>query len=343
MALSMTPAIRKRMMKMNRTMHAILKILEGHSDIVGSREISRQLRMHGVDLTERTVRYHLKILDERGYTEVFGKEGRRITEKGRRETRHALVSQKVGFVISRIEALSYLTTLNLDTMRGDVILNISYFPEEKVKAAREILGEVCASPFVMSDRLIIKRGGERIGDALIPRGMIGVGTVCSVTINGVFLKAGIPVTSRFGGVVEISDGRPVRFLSLISYEGSSLDPLEIFIRSKMTDVLGAVKNHSGRILASFREIPVVCMDEARRLAERMAGRGIGGILLMGSPNRPLLEIPVGIDKVGMVIVGGLNPVAAIEESGIPAESKAMSALHEYSEITGFDDALRWLS
>lgn len=325
---------------MNKTMLAMLKILDKCTDIVGSREIAKQLKAHGVDLTERTVRYHLKILDERGYTEVFGKEGRRITEKGRREIANALVSEKVGFVSSRIESLSYLTTLNLDTMVGNVILNISFFPEEWTKAARSILADIFSSAFVMSDRVVVRHGGEMIGDAIIPEGKAGVGTVCSVTINGIFLKAGIPVTSRFGGVVEIHKGEPVRFLSLISYEGSSLDPLEIFIRSKMTDVIGAVKNHSGRILASFREIPVVCLDEARRLAKKMTERGIGGILLIGEPNRPLLEIPVGIDKVGMVIVGGLNPVAAIEESGIPTESKAMSTLHEYSGLTDFQNVLR---
>jgi len=71
---------------MNKTMLAILKILDKYTDIVGSREIAKQLKAHGVDLTERTVRYHLKILDERGYTKVFGKEGRRITEKGRRNS-----------------------------------------------------------------------------------------------------------------------------------------------------------------------------------------------------------------------------------------------------------------
>lgn len=325
---------------MNKTMLAILKILDRYTDIVGSREIAKQLKAHGVDLTERTVRYHLKILDERGYSEVFGKEGRRITEKGRREMKHSLVSERVGFVISRIEALAYLTTLNLDTMQGNVILNISFFPEERMKNVRSLLSDIFSSSFVMSDRLAIKRGGENIGDALIPPRMVGVGTVCSVTINGIFLKAGIPVTSRFGGVVEINEGEPVRFLSLISYEGSSLDPLEIFIRSKMTDVIGAVKNHSGKILASFREIPVVCLDEAKKLSKKMAERGIGGILLIGEPNRPLLEVPVGIDKVGMVIVGGLNPIAAIEESGIPTDSKAMSTLHEYSGLTSFQSVLR---
>ncbi len=325
---------------MNKTMLAILKILDRHTDIVGSREIAKQLKVHGVDLTERTVRYHLKILDERGYTEVFGKEGRKITEKGRMEIRHALVSEKVGFVSSKIEALSYLTTLNLETMSGNVILNISYLPEERLKGARTLLAEIFSSPFVMSDRLVIRRGGEKIGDVPVPEGKVGVGTVCSVTINGIFLKAGIPVSSRFGGVVEIGEKEATRFLSLISYEGSSLDPLEIFIRSKMTDVIGAVKNHSGRILASFREIPVVCLDEAKKLSRKMTERGIGGILLIGEPNRPLLEIPVGIDKVGMVIVGGLNPVAALEESGIPTESRAMSTLHEYSGLTSFQGVLR---
>lgn len=328
---------------MNKTMLSILKVLDRHSEIVGSREISRQLRHYGVDLTERTVRYHLRILDERGFTEVFGKEGRRITEKGRKELKTALVSEKVGFVISRIETLSYLTTLNLETMDCDVILNISYFPEERLKDAMRILRTVFSSPYVMSDRIILARGGESIGDVVIPEGKAGVGTVCSVTINGILLKAGIPVTSRFGGVLEINDGKPARFQSLISYEGSSLDPLEIFIRSKMTDVSGAVKNRSGRVLASFREIPVVCIDEAKRLAKKMTDRGIGGILLIGDPNKPLLEIPVGIDKVGMVVVGGLNPIAAIEESGIPTESKAMSTLHKYSGLTSFKSALRWVS
>lgn len=325
---------------MNKTMLSILKILEKYTDVLGSREISRQIKMHGIDLTERTVRYHLRILDERGYTEVFGKEGRKITEKGRKELGQALVSEKVGFVISRIESLSYFTTLNLETMDGDVILNISYFPEDRVKDAMKILKPMFSSPYVMSNRIIIARGGEMIGDITIPHGMMGIGTICSVTINGIFLKTGIPVTSRFGGVVEINEGRPVRFISLISYDGSSLDPLEIFIRSKMTDVLGAVKKRSGKILASFREIPVVCMDEAKRLAKVIADKGIGGILLIGEPNKPLLEVPVGIDKAGMVIVGGLNPIAAIEESGISTESKAMSTLYPYSKLKSFSE-LRW--
>jgi hypothetical protein len=160
-----------------------------------------------------------------------------------------------------------------------------------------------------------------------------------VTINGIFLKAGIPISSRFGGVLQIKNSDLSRFTALISYEGSSLDPLEIFIKSRMTDVSGAVRNHSGKILASFREIPVVSLEKARELSAMMEKKGIGGILLIGNPNQPLLEMPVGLDRAGMVIVGGLNPVAALEESGIPSISKAMSTLYKFSELVTFKELL----
>lgn len=320
-------------------MLAILKILDTNPDkILGSGAISKQLKIYGVDLTERTVRYHLRILDERGFTKVFGKEGRMITPKGKEELTQALVSDKIGFIISKIETLSYLTNLDLETQEGNIILNISYFPEEKLKEAVTLMKPIFSSPYVMSKKVILKRSGEKIGDVIVPDGQVGFGTICSVTINGIFLKTGIPVTSKFGGVLQINS-EPVRFTALIAYEGSSLDPLEIFIKSKMTDVLGAVGNHSGKILASFREIPVVSIDKAMQLRETLKDKGIGGILLTGNPNQPLLEMPVGLDRAGMIIVGGLNPIAALEEAGIPTISKAMSTLYKFSELIPFQELL----
>lgn len=325
---------------MNKTMLAILKVLNKQPDtILGSRELSRQLKLHGVELTERTVRYHLRILDERRFTKVFGKEGRMITQKGREELSQALVSEKIGFVISKIETLSYLTSLDLDKNEGDIILNVSYFSEEKLKEALRIMKPVFLSSYVMSDKVVFRKGGEKIGDITVPKGQLGFGTVCSVTINGIFLKAGIPVTSKFGGVLQIEESEPSRFTALISYEGSSLDPLEIFIKSRMTDVTGAVRNHLGKILASFREIPVVSIEKSRQLSEELKEKGIGGILLIGNPNQPLLEIPIGLDKAGMIIVGGLNPIAALEEAGIMTVTKAMSTLHKFSDLIKFKELL----
>src|SRR4030066_1885187 len=147
---------------MNKTILAILKVLDKHPDkILGSRELSRQMKLHGVELTERTVRYHLRILDERGFTKVFGKEGRMITQKGSEELSQALVSEKLGFVISKIETLSYLTNFDLANNEGDIILNISCFPEEKLKEALRIMKPVFSSSYVMSDKVVFRKGGEK--------------------------------------------------------------------------------------------------------------------------------------------------------------------------------------
>lgn len=326
---------------MNKQMLMILKVLNQQPDaIMGSREISRQLPLLGVELTERTVRYHMKNLDESGFTKVFGKEGRLITEKGREELRNAQVSDRVGFIISKIENLAFQTTFDIDRQHGKIILNISYFPAREIKAALRIMGKVFDSPYIMSDKVLLAREGELVGEAPVPEGMIALGTVCSVTINGIFLKNGIPVISRFGGVIEVDDSRLSRFTALISYDGSSLDPLVIFIRSRMTAVAQAVKQGRGKILGSFREIPIMGLPRAIEIRRRLGEIGMGGILSIGSPNQPLLEMPVGMDRAGMVIVGGLNPVAALEESGIQTVNTAMAELADYERLTSFGEAVK---
>jgi hypothetical protein len=294
---------------------------------------------HGIELSERTVRHYLKLLDHMGLTKVQGKRGRTITDKGKGEVNKAFVSERINFIISKIDSLSYLTDFNIDSLKGNIILNISFFPDKKLRDVVKIVADVFASPYVMSNKIILAKGGERIGDVQVPEGFVGLGTVCSITLNGIFLKSGIPVASRYGGVVEIEEGIPKRFTSLISYEGSSMDPLEILIKSRTTDVTGAIAHNNGKILASFREIPVVSMREAEILREKMSHKGVGGNILFGKPNQPLLDVPVGVDKVGMLVVGGLNPIAAAEEAGIFTESKAMSTLYEYSRLLPFNEAL----
>ena len=324
---------------MNRTMFTILRVLDKHEDVVGSIELSRELLSHGIELSERTVRHYLKLLDHMGLTKVQGKRGRTITDKGKGEVNKAFVSERINFIISKIDSLSYLTDFNIDSLKGNIILNISFFPDKKLRDVVKIVADVFASPYVMSNKIILAKGNERIGDVQVPDGCVGLGTVCSITLNGIFLKSGIPVASRYGGVVEIEEGIPKRFTSLISYEGSSMDPLEILIKSRTTDVTGAIAHNNGKILASFREIPVVSMREAEILREKMSHKGVGGNILFGKPNQPLLDVPVGIDKVGMLVVGGLNPIAAAEEAGIFTESKAMSTLYEYSRLLPFNEAL----
>lgn len=320
---------------MNRTLLSILKILSKENKIIGSKEIAKKLKMYGVNLSERTVRYHLKILDERGLTKVYGKEGRRITDKGRKELETASTVEKVGFIINKIETLSYQSDFDIHSMKGRLILNVTYIPKNKIRKSLKAMESVFTSPYVMSERiLILEEDSENI---LVPKDHVCIGTVCSVTLNAILLKHGIPVISRFGGVLEIRDREPYRFGALISYDGTSLDPLEIFIRGKMTDVLGAISSGSGRVLASFREIPIVCLEKVKEIYSIMQKRGFQGIMIFGEPNQPLLDIPVGMDRVGMIVVGGLNPIAAIEESNIHTYTSAISTLYDCRELIAFEE------
>lgn len=328
------------MSQLSKTVHAILKILSEQKDIIGSRELSRMLKLHGVDLTERTVRYHLKILDEKGFTQVFGKEGRKITKLGREELSRSHVSDRVGFVISKIENLSYRTSFDIAKGTGQMVVNVSYFPESDASEAIKIMKKVFASPFVMSEKVAMARAGQMIGNMEIPEGKIGIGTMCTITINSVLQKAGIPVTSRFGGLLQVTEEGPKRFTAIVSYEGSSLDPHLIFIKSQMTTVNDLVKHGEGNILASFREVPVASIAHTEEIRGKLKEYGIGGILSMGEPNSPLLEVPVGLDRAGLCVVGGLNPIAALEESGIDTTSAAMSDLVEYEELKPFKEAAK---
>jgi repressor of nif and glnA expression len=175
-----------------------------------------------------------------------------------------------------------------------------------------------------------------LGRFRVPEGRYAIGTICSVTINGILLSAGIPATSRFGGLLELADGKPARFTEMIYYDGSSLDPLEVFISGHMTSVREAARTGHGIVGAGFREIPAVAVPRVRRLSERLERVGLGGLLTVGKPNRPLLEVPVHEGRAGLVVVGGLNPLAAVEEAGIPTQNKALTGLFEFEQLVPYE-------
>ncbi|MCX5725721.1 MAG: NrpR regulatory domain-containing protein [Candidatus Saganbacteria bacterium] len=318
----------------DKKINAILKIVAGSDRPIGSKEISKVLKDFGLELTERAVRYHLKIMNERGLLKVFWKEGRMITKKGNEELRDALVADKVGLVSSRIEAMSYMMNFDLEKKSGIVILNISFFHKSEFQKALKVMREVFAKKLSMGDRVLIAKAGEKIGSMVVPTGKVAFGSLCSINLNGILLKSGIPVESKFGGVLQIENSRPLRFTELISYSGSTLDPHEIFIKSRMTNVREATKG-SGKILAGLREIPAVSKQRAESIIDEVEETGLGGVLFVGKPGQPVLGMSVGMERVGIVIAGGLNPVAACEEWGIETESKALVALVNYSELKNF--------
>ena len=58
---------------------AILRILNDSREPLGARIIARRLKDHGIELGERAVRYHLKLMDGQGLTRLVGRDGRLVT------------------------------------------------------------------------------------------------------------------------------------------------------------------------------------------------------------------------------------------------------------------------
>ena len=316
-----------------RKVIAILKVLQDSKEPLGARLIAQSLKSYGIELGERAVRYHLKIMDERGLTRLVGRDGRLITDAGVEELKSALVRDKVGFAISRIELLAFRTNFDPNRRAGLVPVNVSFFPEERFAEALKIMKPVFERGLCVSDLVFTARTSEKIGDSIVPKGKTALGTICSVVINGTLLKAGIPMDSRFGGIMEIKNHKPLRFVELINYAGSSMDPSEVFIRARMTSVLEVVRKGEGKLLANYREIPALCRPIVENVVAQLKEVGICGLLTMGNASEPVCEIPVELNRIGIVLLGGLNPVAAAEEAGIETDSHAMSTLVSYQSLT----------
>jgi repressor of nif and glnA expression len=320
-----------------RKVISILKILSDSEEPLGARVIANRLKDYGIELGERAVRYHLKLTDERGLTSLIGRDGRVLTAQGEEELSAALVKDKVGLAISKIELLAFRTRFDAEKRSGLIPVNISFFPEKKFGKALTAMRPVFDAGFCVSNLVIVARSGQKLGEFTVPRGRIGFATVCSIVINGAMLKAGIPMDSRFGGILQVRDRRPVRFIELVHYAGSSMDPSEVFIRARMTSVRSILKTGNGKILANFREIPSMCKETAESVVSKLKEAGLGGLLVMGNTSEAICEIPVELNRIGMILAGGMNPIAAAEESGIEADNRAMSTVVEYGNLTKVQD------
>jgi len=315
---------------------AILKVLSDSTDPLGGRVISRRLKEQGVDLNERTVRYHLKMMDERGFTRSIGnRDGRTITEPGLEELNSALVCDKVGFVSSRIELLAYLTSADLDRSTGNVPIDVSLFPKGQFAQAWDIMRDVFASGYCISNLVAVASGGERLGDITVPQNKTGLATVCSAAIVGGLLKAGIPIDSRFGGLLQIRNREPARFVELIEYNGCTLDPSQIYIAGKMTNVMGAVKMGEGKVLASFHEVPMPSRAATEAVLEKLKSLNLCHLVVMGKASEPICEVPAMSNKIGLALFSGLNAVAAVVEKGIEVTCKSMSGVIQINSLRSF--------
>jgi HTH-type transcriptional regulator, global nitrogen regulator NrpRI len=324
------------MEKKDRNRAAILGALSRLHVPTSSSGLTQFLTAAGHNLSERTVRLYLHQLHGEGLTVSHGKR-RTITEKGLAELRAARTLQRVGYLSARIDQMTFSMTFDLAARTGLVVVNVSTVDPRHLAACTDEIRKVFARGYAMGHLLAVLPPGESLGDWVVPEDRLGVCTVCSITLNGVLLKHGVPTTSRLGGLLELRDGRPTRFVEMIHYDGTSIDPLEVFIRSGMTNYCGAVEDGNGLIGASFREMPESSRDLAVCLADRLSAIGLGGFLEIGWPDQPVLGLPVCPGRIGVVMIGGLNPMAVLEERGHRVLSRALAGLLEYNRLFHYDD------
>jgi len=307
----------------DRKMMEILRILADRDEVLGAKTIAEELKKKGYDLGERAVRYHMRILDEKGFTERIGYAGRQITNKGLKELEKGLIYDQVDFIFSKFEDMIHQTTLNSSDGTGKVIVNTSSFIYEK--SIMELLKTVFAKGLAVSNYVKFLDTPKKDEEVKLV-------TVCGTTIDGMLLGNGIPVIPKYGGIVQVEDYVPKRFTELISYKKTSMTPLEAFTEKNMTSVLQVIEEGNGTIPANFRLIPKTARKNAVDLFKDLEKIGISGLLKIGKGGESVLGIPVDKNMVGIAITGGISPLCAAKEAGYKVNIKLAENNLDFREM-----------
>jgi len=227
-------------MKINeRVRAAILRALATVGSSAGASVIQSYLQAEGVQLQDRTIRLYLLRLDQEGMTRLVSRRaGRVITERGREELARDKVIEKVGFTASHLDAQAYRTSFDLKTQKGMLAVLSVRVPKASLLRAIEEMKYVFARRLGAGSNVVVAKEAERLTGPVAVPGLIEVATISSVSLTSVLVTGGIPVVPRFGGLLEIHEGRPLRFVELIDYRGSTIDPVELFVRAGIRSCWG---------------------------------------------------------------------------------------------------------
>jgi repressor of nif and glnA expression len=309
-----------------RKVMEILRILKEHHEPMGAKRLSELLAEHGYVLTDRAVQYYLRYLDEQGFTRKVGNTGRVLTPLGISETERALVDDRLGFIISRLERLAYRSTFDPSSGTGDVAYNLSIVPESAAEKVADSFDQVIKAGYgFFSAYARIDR------DPRIPPGHTGFITICSITMDGVLQRMGIPVRVVYGGRLEIVNGTATRFLDLIRYRGTTINPLQLFISAGLTSVNPLITKKSGVGLANVRTIPIPAAESVKEMIPLMRSCGFLFPLAMGAE---LLNLPPDPYRLSIASYSGMNLIAHGVELGYSIKTEIGAGTLPFSRIAG---------
>jgi repressor of nif and glnA expression len=301
------------MIRTERKYIEILRILKEQREPVGAKRLAELMAERGFILSDRAVQYHLSYLDTTGFTEKIGNQGRILTPVGLQETDNALVDDRIGFVISKLERLAYRSTFDPATGTGDVAYNLSVVSEENLDRVRIAFDQVVKAGcgFFSSYRIVDH-------DPRIPSGSVGIITICSISMDGVFQRNGVPVKMAYGGRLEIINSTPKRFVDLIGYRGTTIDPLELFISSGLTSINSYCQTRSGIVLANVREVPSTAQKQVKETIKLMNQCGFIFPVSMGNQ---VFNLPPNQYRISIVAFSGLNFIGNTAELGFDIKTE----------------------
>ncbi len=291
----------------------LLRILSEFDSPLGSTLLKRELRKRGFLLSERTVRYHLQLLEAKGFVVGHERKGRTITENGLEELGRSLATQRLGFTTTRFMALAYSATYDPTKDTGTVIANVSLLNKSLQDKAAQTMKELQNKNLLSAPYIKVLNEQEEYCEISAPKGKVALFTVCNLTLDSILIHSGIPLFFKYGGLVQVINHKPIRFVEIISYEGTTIPPLEVFVHRKMTSISSILKTGSGMLLATIREVPCEAREKTLKIIEEQQKKGWGGVLVLGKPNEPILGIPVSMDRFGICMVGGIVPGAVMAE------------------------------
>ncbi|MEM3029301.1 MAG: NrpR regulatory domain-containing protein [Thermoproteota archaeon] len=310
----------------------ILRILSESNGPVGSTTITRELVKRGFFINERTVRNYLKSLEEKGFVSSHGKNGRSITEAGLQDLVGSLTYQRLDFVLTRYLSLAYSVTFTPRSSRGRIVANVTILNKNSLEKALRVLGNLKDANLLLAPYLKIIDEEESYENISVDKGKTVLLTVCNLTIDGIFIRSGIPIILKYGGILQFVNKMPIRFVELMSYEGTTVPPLEVFTYSNMTSITSFLKTGSGMIPANYREIPKEALDKVNSTLSELSSIGWKTLSIIGLPEEPLLGIPVGTGRCGVTIVSGVTPTAALREIGLDVEVFAPHCLAKIEDM-----------
>lgn len=313
-----------RLIPSERKYLEILRILNEHLEPMGAKRLSETLAKRGFVLTDRAVQYYLRYLDEMGFTRKVGNTGRVLTREGISEIESALVGERIGFIISKLERLAFRSTFDPVTGTGDVAYNLSFVPEEEAAGVARSFEKVSRAGYGFFPACkILDR------DPRLPEGQVGILSLCSITIDGVLQRSGIPVLMAFGGRIACEKGQVKGFLDLIGYRGTTIDPLQLFISAGLTSIQAVVATGNGVAVANVREVPVPAVDRVRELLTQMGQWGFTPPVGLGNQVFNLAHSP---HHISIVSYSGMNMVGHGVEEGYHIRTEIGAGNIQFSKM-----------